>query len=87
MPGLPDTRNDIEARDADGRPVRLSRAIARKLYRCPGCHGEIPIGEEHVFVATPEAIDSYTHHHWHSRCVEELMLPELRSVRRVGARR
>lgn len=81
MAMLPDRRNDIVGRDADGHEVRLSRNIAQKLYRCPGCHGDIPIGEEHVLVLTPEATDGFTHHHWHTRCAGELLVPELTKPR------
>jgi hypothetical protein len=83
---LPDSRHDIEARDADGRPVRLVRSISQKLYRCPGCGGEISIGEEHVLALTPEADDGYPHHHWHRTCAVELLAPELRGGRRVRSR-
>jgi hypothetical protein len=87
MSQLPDSRHDVTALDANGYDVRLQRNIAGKLYRCPGCHGEIPIGDDHVLVLTPESVDGYTHHHWHSRCAEELLLPELQRAQRVSNRR
>ncbi|MDX6633006.1 MAG: hypothetical protein QOG09_1891 [Solirubrobacterales bacterium] len=87
MASLPDSRHDIEARDADGRAVRLARNIARKLYRCPGCHGDIAIGDDHVLLLTPEAEDGFSHHHWHRRCAGELLVPELRKARSVPKRR
>jgi hypothetical protein len=84
---LPDTRHDVVGVDSDGHRLRLTRDIARKLYRCPGCHGDIAIGDEHVVVIQSEPQDGYDHHHWHTRCTEEILLPDLRRGQRVSARR
>ena len=73
-------------RDADGRRVVLSRSISASLYRCPSCHGEITIGDDHVLVRYPDA-EEWDHHHWHRGCVEEMLLGELRAVKRIGADR
>jgi hypothetical protein len=84
---LPDSRNDIVALDADGHDVRLIRSIAGKLYRCPGCHDTIQIGTDHVLVLTPEDADGFPHHHWHSGCAEQLLLPELQRAKPISNRR
>ena len=36
--------------DEEGDEAWLIRGVSRKLYRCPGCHGEIEIGAEHTIV-------------------------------------
>ncbi len=43
--GLPNTRFSLLERTEEGDEVWLIRAISQKLYRCPGCHGELLIGE------------------------------------------
>lgn len=80
--GLPTARFDIVATDLDGRSVRLSRAIAKQLYRCPGCRESLAIGAEHVIVVIAEPDGERFHQHWHSDCVAERLLRELRGVRR-----
>ena len=42
--GLPDTRHSLRGLTDEGDEAWLIRDIARKLYRCPGCHGAIEIG-------------------------------------------
>jgi hypothetical protein len=39
---------------------------ARKAYRCPGCHRDIPSGTGHVVVLPREAPD--LRRHWHKGC-------------------
>jgi hypothetical protein len=85
MAELPDSRNSVRGLDSEGNEVWLIRGIAGKLYRCPGCHGAVEIGDEHVIVHYVRRAGGSDHHHWHSRCVSELLLPELRSLRRVRA--
>lgn len=85
MTELPDSRYSLRALDAEGHEAWLIRGIAGKLYRCPGCHGEIEIGAEHVIVHYVRRAGGSNHHHWHSRCVSELLLGEMRNVRRVPA--
>ena len=82
---LPDTRTSLRGLTADGDEAWLIRDIARKLYRCPGCHGEIAIGDEHVVVHFVRRVGGSDHHHWHRRCVQELLLGELTGVQRVSA--
>ena len=81
--GFPNTRFSLLGRNPDGDEVWLIRGISQKLYRCPGCHGEIEIGAEHVVVQNVRRLGGTDHHHWHRRCAEELLLPELRGVERV----
>lgn len=83
--GLPDTRWSLVGIDAERNEAWLIRSISQKLYRCPGCHGGIDIGAEHVVVQYVKVLGGTEHHHWHRRCVEDLLLPELRQVRRVKA--
>ena len=83
--GLPDTRHSLRGLTDEGDEAWLIRDIARKLYRCPGCHGAIEIGTEHVVVHYVRRVGGSDHHHWHRRCAEEILLPELRRVSRVGA--
>lgn len=83
--GLPDTRWSLRGRTDEGDEAWLIHGIARKLYRCPGCHGEIEIGDEHVIVQYVRRLGGTDHHHWHARCAEELLLPQLRGVQRVRA--
>ena len=83
--GLPDTRWSLRGRNAEGDEVWLIRSISQKLYRCPGCHGEIPIGSEHVVVQYVHRLGGTEHHHWHRRCVEDLLIPDLRGLNRVRA--
>lgn len=83
--GLPDSRTSLRGLTADGDEAWLARSIAAKLYRCPGCHGEIEIGAEHVVVHFVRGVGGGDHHHWHRRCAEDLVIPELRGVRRVDA--
>ena len=44
--GLPSTRWSLRGTTEEGDEAWLIRSIAHKLYRCPGCHGEIDIGSE-----------------------------------------
>jgi hypothetical protein len=83
--GLPSTRWSLRGSDEEGNEAWLIRSIAGKLYRCPGCHGEIPIGTEHTVVQYVLRLGGTEHHHWHRRCAEEILLPELRAVKKVPA--
>jgi hypothetical protein len=83
--GLPSIRWSLTGIDEAGDETWLIRGISRKLYRCPGCHGEIPVGEEHTIVQYVRRLGGTDHHHWHRRCAEELLVPELGSLKRVPA--
>lgn len=83
--GLPDRRTSLRGLTAEGDEAWLIRGIAAKLYRCPGCHGEIEIGSDHVVVQYVRRLGGTDHHHWHRPCAEELLVGELRSVARVAA--
>lgn len=83
--GLPDSRTSLVGLTDEGDEAWLIRDIARKLYRCPGCHSDVEIGADHVVVHYVRRIGGGDHHHWHRRCAEEILLGELRRVRRVSA--
>jgi len=83
--GLPDRRTSLRGLTADGDEAWLIRGISQKLYRCPGCHGEVPIGADHVIVHYVRRVGGDDYHHWHRRCVEEILVGELTSVRRISA--
>ena len=81
----PSTRWSLKGRNDEGDEAWLIRGISQKLYRCPGCHGEIEIGADHVIVQYVRRLGGTDHHHWHRRCAEELLLPGLLGVQRVPA--
>jgi hypothetical protein len=83
--GLPDSRSSLVGLTDEGHEAWLIRGIAAKLYRCPGCHGEVEIGSDHVIVHYVRRLGGGDHHHWHRRCAEEILVGELRRVRRVSA--
>jgi len=83
LDGLPDKRWSLRGITEEGDEAWLIRGIARKLYRCPGCHGEIPIGTDHTVVQYVFKLGGTEHHHWHRRCAEELLISDLGSLRRV----
>jgi hypothetical protein len=83
LAGLPDKRWSLSGLTDEGDEAWLIRGIARKLYRCPGCYGDIPIGAEHTVVQYVFRLGGTEHHHWHRRCAEELLVPELAGLKRV----
>ncbi|HEX5525936.1 MAG TPA: hypothetical protein VFX44_01920 [Solirubrobacterales bacterium] len=83
--GEPSKRWSLFGVDEEGNEVWLIRGIARKRYRCPGCHGDIPVGEEHTVVQYIRRLGGTDHHHWHRRCAEELLVPELGGLKKVPA--
>ncbi len=51
----------------------ISAANAQKVYRCPGCQGEVAIGIAHLVVWAEdglfgEAADLADRRHWHTHC-------------------
>jgi hypothetical protein len=83
--GLPSKRWSLRGNTDEGDEAWVIRGISRKLYRCPACHGEIEIGSEHAIVQYVFRLGGTEHHHWHQRCAEELLIPDLRDVQRVPA--
>lgn len=83
---LPDSRQSLLGLTADGDEAWLIRGISQKLYTCPGCHGGIGIGEDHVVVQYVLRATGTEHHHWHRRCAQEILVGELRRVKPVSAR-
>lgn len=83
--GLPNKRWSLRGLTDEGDEVWLIRGIARKLYRCPACHGDIEIGGEHVVVQYVFRLGGTEHHHWHNDCAEMLLVPDLRDVKRLPA--
>jgi cytochrome c1 len=83
LAGLPDKRWSLRGITEEGDEAWLIRGISRKLYRCPACHGDIEIGDEHVVVQYVFRLGGTEHHHWHRGCAEELLVGELSDVRRV----
>jgi hypothetical protein len=83
--GLPDRRTSLRGVTEEGDEAWLIRGVSQKLYRCPGCHGEIAIGTDHVIVQYVRRAGGTDHHHWHRRCVEELLVGSLARPARVAA--
>ena len=83
--GLPSKRWSLRGITEEGDEAWLIRGVSRKLYRCPGCHGDIEIGSEHTVVQYVHRLGGTEHHHWHRRCAEEILVPELGQVGRVAA--
>ena len=82
---LPSKRWSLRGTDAEGNEVWLIRSFGAKLYRCPGCHGDIPIGAEHTVVQYVLPLGGTEHHHWHRQCAAERLVPDLRNARQVPA--
>ena len=82
---LPDSRQSLLGLTAEGDEAWLIRGISQKLYTCPGCHGSIGIGDDHVVVQYVLRLGGTDHHHWHRRCAQEILVPELRRLKPVNA--
>ena len=85
LEGQPSIRWSLRGLTEEGDEAWLIRGIARKLYRCPGCHGDVEVGTEHTIVQYVRRLGGTDHHHWHRSCAEELLIPELGSLKRVPA--
>jgi hypothetical protein len=83
--GQPSIRWSLRGLNEEGDETWLIRGISRKLYHCPGCHGDIEVGAEHTIVQFVRRLGGTDHHHWHRRCAEELLIPDLGSLKRVPA--
>ena len=83
--GQPSMRWSLKGVTDEGDEAWLIRGIARKLYRCPGCHGDVEVGSEHTVVQYVRRLGGTDHHHWHRSCAEELLIPELGGLKRVPA--
>ncbi|HEV7770411.1 MAG TPA: hypothetical protein VGO66_07110 [Solirubrobacterales bacterium] len=83
--GLPSIRWSLRGHTEEGDEAWLIRGIARKLYRCPGCHGDIEVGDEHTVVQYVRRLGGTDHHHWHRQCAEELLIGELSNLKRAPA--
>lgn len=67
------------------RPVRGQHA--RKVYRCPGCDHEIPLGQPHVVVwQTSWFAGPDERRHWHTACWRNRPAVRARSKRPRPAR-
>jgi hypothetical protein len=82
---LPDSRQSLLGLTAEGDEAWLIRGISQKIYTCPGCHGTIGIGDEHVVVQYVLRVGGTEHHHWHRRCAHEILVGELRRLKPVNA--
>ena len=83
--GLPDRRTTLRGVDADGSTVWVSHSISKKLYRCPGCRTEIPIGSDHALVRVVPPGEDPFHQHWHLICARRDLLPDLQNLDRRTA--
>ena|SRR5215210_4782981 len=83
--GLPDTRTSLRGLTAEGDEAWLIRRVSQKLYRCPGCGGAVEIGADHVIVQYLRRVGGTEHAHWHRRCVEEILVHQLRGIQKVNA--
>lgn len=82
---LPDSRQSLLGLTEEGDEAWLIRGISQKLYTCPGCHGRVGIGEDHVIVQYVRRLGGTDHHHWHRGCAQAMLVPELRRVKPVAA--
>jgi len=76
----PNARSSLKLIDQDNHVILLSRSIAKKLYRCKECREDIPIGSEHVVMGIVQASKKYDHHHLHSACIQDRLLPAMKHV-------
>lgn len=76
---LPSRRRGLAGTDLDGGRVELTVAVAKKLYRCPGCRAYIDVGTEHVLIRSVGEEEAW-HQHWHRACASEFARRDLRSL-------
>jgi hypothetical protein len=80
---LPTRRQSLRGIDFDDNVVVLVFSIARKLYKCPGCHDYVPVGAEHVLVRYFEPGGTTFYQHWHRDCTKTIVR-ELRGAEPVA---
>lgn len=76
----PSQRVSLHAIDKNGHQIFMNRSIAKKLYRCLECRGDIGIGSEHVIIGIVHGSNN-NHHHLHSSCLHDRYLPRLKNIR------
>jgi hypothetical protein len=54
--------------DGDWLVRRVPGGAAAKVYRCPGCDQEIPVGTAHVVVWPDDSRGLEARRHWHATC-------------------
>ena len=84
--GLPSSRQSLLGISSEGDEVWLIRGIAQKQYTCPGCYGDVEIGEDHVIAQTVMRLGGTEHRHWHRGCAKRILEPGLSRVKSVNAR-
>ena len=84
--GLPNSRQSLLGYDHEGNEVWLIRGISQKQYTCPGCYGDVEIGEDHVIAQTVMRLGGTEHRHWHRGCAMRILEPGLSRVKAVNAR-
>ena len=77
---LPDRKTNVIGRDLEGNSVELSYIAAPRLYVCPSCREEIPIGSSHVLVRYAPDESAPFHQHWHTDCVRDDLVRDLRDA-------
>lgn len=70
---LPTRRLSVKGVDYDGNTIVLALVVAKKLYRCPGCGGDIDVGSDHVLVRVAKPAGESYHQHWHRDCARSLL--------------
>lgn len=83
---LPNSRQSLLGYDDEGAEVWLIRGISQKQYTCPGCYGDVEIGEDHVIAQTIHRIGGTEHRHWHRGCALRMLAPGLRRLKAVDAK-
>lgn len=78
---LPSRRESLKGVDKNGVVMYLSFGIAKKLYRCLCCAGNIHIGSEHAILSHAEKLGGYNHHHVDFECVQSELLPKLSDIK------
>jgi RimJ/RimL family protein N-acetyltransferase len=78
---LPSRREALRAKDKDNLTIFLSFGVAKKLYRCPCCSGDISIGDSHTILSRVQVSKRYTHHHIDFTCVQDKILPVLTDIK------